>query len=292
MICYFYVTENEKLGMHESPKLKEAIFSGKCLPFKGSPGGIDLRTFVSSECGATGFSTGTATFRGGAELPFHIHKCGEAITILDGEAVILAESRAYRLMHLDSIFIPAGIGHSVRNGNPDASLIAHCAFSSARPTRTYVEASSSHVEYRGSGQPQTRDPEKVNRFSNAAVYELSNGAYFCDLFAKRLGSTGICGGYGRFTDGASLPCHVHDYDESITIVSGSALCLVQGIEFRLSGLDTAFVPKGKPHRFLNDTQREMAMLWVYSGDEPDRMIVNDGYCSGYVAFPSESRKKM
>lgn len=278
--------------MNELTKVKEAIVSGKCEPLKGSPGGIDLRTFVSSECGATGFSTGTATFRGGAELPGHLHECGEAITILSGDAVVLVEGRSYRLTHLDSIFIPAGIRHGVRNGSPVESLIAHCAFSSVQPTRTFVGAISSDVEDRGSGQPQTGDPESLNRFSNASVYELAEGAYFCDLFAKRLGSTGICGGYGRFTKGASLPCHIHDYDESITILSGDALCLVQGSEFRLSGLDTAFVPRGKPHRFLNHAETEMAMLWVYSGDEPDRVIVDSGYCSGSLVLPSASRPEM
>ena len=72
-------------------------------------------------------------------------------------------------------------------------------------------------------------------------------------------------------------------------MSGEALCLVQGSEFRLSGLDTAFVPKGKPHRFLNRTEKEMEMLWVYSGDEPDRVIVDSGYCSGSLAWSSDIR---
>ena len=171
--------------MNTGVKLKESVISGKCQPMTASPSGIELRMFVSSECGATGFSTGTATFRGGAELPCHLHECGEAITILSGDAVVLVETRAYRLVAFDSIYIPAGIMHGVRNGNPDVSLTAHCAFSSARPTRTFVEAVSSDVDDRGSGEPQTWEPEKLNRFANAAVYELANGAYFSDLFAKR-----------------------------------------------------------------------------------------------------------
>jgi quercetin dioxygenase-like cupin family protein len=275
--------------VNDRTMLNESIISGNCPPHVDSPSGVDLRTFVSSDCGAAGFSTGTATFGVGAELPFHFHGCSEAITVLGGQAVVTVDDRAYRLAALDCIYIPAGIRHGVRNVDPHAPLIAHYAFSSARPTRTFVEPTSSRCEDRGLGDAQPGDPENLNRFSNAAVYELAKGAYFCDLFARRFGSVGICGGYGRFEKRASLPCHIHDYDESITILSGEALCLVQGSEFKLSGFDTAFIPQGKPHRFLNHADTEMAMLWVYSGDEPDRVIVDREYCSGSLVWPAEIR---
>jgi hypothetical protein len=29
----------------------------------------------------------------------------------------------------------------------------------------------------------------------------------------------------------------------------------------------------------------MAMIWVYAGDEPDRRIVDNDYCSGLLAWP-------
>jgi quercetin dioxygenase-like cupin family protein len=85
--------------------------------------------------------------------------------------------------------------------------------------------------------------------------------------------------------GASLPCHIHDFDESITIVGGSAVCLAQGRRYELGGCDTAFIPRGIPHRFLNQSDGEMAMIWVYAGSEPDRRIVAAEYCSGAVSWP-------
>ena len=65
-----------------------------------------------------------------------------------------------------------------------------------------------------------KDPEHISRFRTAEKYELAEGTQFFDLFAGRFGSVGICGGYGKFQPGTSLPCHIHDYDESITIVEG------------------------------------------------------------------------
>ena len=263
------------------PRIVSAL--RKLVP--GVPEGLTLQTFVSEECGATGFSTGMATFQGGAELAYHTHTFSEAITILAGCSRVLVEGREYQLTPLDSIHIPAGVAHCVRKAELDTEMIAHWAFGSASPGRTFV-LTDFPVENRDVGAPERGDPETINRVASCPVYELAEGALFCDLFAGRFGAKGICGGYGRFAQGASLPCHFHEYDESITIVSGEAVCLVQGQKYKLSGYDTAFVPKRIPHRFLNQSDTEMAMLWVYAGDEPDRTLVDPRYCSGSLVWPS------
>ena len=260
-----------------------------CEPIQGSPEGVELRTFVSKECGATRFSTGTATFRGNAELPYHLHEVSEAIVIIAGAGRVVVEGRGYRLGRLDCMHIPAGVSHCVQNAEADSEMVAHWTFGSSQPQRTFTNSWQS-IEDRGSGNPEPGDPEHLNRYSEAAVYELADGAWFCDLFAKRFGSVGICGGYGRFTRGSSLPCHTHAYDESITILSGSATCLVQGMGYDLSRISTAFVPMGKPHRFLNSGEAEMEMLWVYAGDEPDRTLVDNRYCSGLLRWPGDATK--
>jgi quercetin dioxygenase-like cupin family protein len=263
---------------------QEAFVSGNCEPNAASPPGIALRTFVSQACGARGFSTGTATFQGGAELACHIHDCSEAITVLSGNALVVVERRGYRLGRLDCIHVPAGVAHAVRNVRADREMVAHWAFASPGPTRTFVQGRGG-FEDRGATDPLPDDPERVKRFADAEVYEPAAGARFRDLFAKRLGSRGICGGHGKFAKGSSLPCHTHAYDESITILSGSVTCQVQGARYEMAAIQTAFVPQGKPHRFLNSGHAEMEMLWVYAGDEPDRTIVDNQYCSGLLVWP-------
>ena len=252
------------------------IISGKSAPLPGSPKGVTLRSFATGQIGAAGFSTGMATFQSGAELPYHVHEVSEAITVLAGTARLLIEGRSYNLTPFDCAHIPAGVAHSVVNENPNAELRVHSAFASPAPARTFVSARK---------DPEPEGPEKIVRFDSATVYELSEGAFFRDLFARRFGAVGICGGYGLFEPGASLPCHIHDYDESITIVSGVATCLVQGQEYQLSEYDTAFIPRHRPHRFLNHSSETMAMIWVYAGDEPDRQIVDASYCSGELVWP-------
>jgi quercetin dioxygenase-like cupin family protein len=249
------------------------------------PAGVDLRIFVSAACGATGFSTGTATFQPGGFLPYHVHGFSEAVTVIKGFARVLIEGRSYCLCRRDCLHVPAGVAHQVQNDDPAKHLLAHWAFATPNPVREITDRVFP-LDHRGSGNPSEKDPETIVRFSDDAIYELSKDAFFCDLFARRFGSEGICGGYGRFLPGASLPCHIHDFDESITIVEGSAFCFVQGKQYELSGCDTAFIPKDIPHRFLNKFKEPMAMVWVYAGNEPDRQIVEAGYCSGELAWPN------
>lgn len=252
----------------------ECITAGQNIPLDPSASGVSIRMLVSARCGAHGFSTGLAAFQPGGVLPYHEHECSEAITILAGEATVLVEGRKYQLLPLDCVHVPRAVAHSVRNES-SAELHVHTAFGSDSPQRHFV---STPVVIR-----EAHGPETVRRKADSDVYELSPGAYFTDLFAHRFGSVGICGGYGRFNPGSSLPCHVHEYDESITIVEGTATCLVKGKHYQLSNLETAFVPTGRPHRFINESDEHMAMIWVYAGDEPDRVILDNGYCSGTIS---------
>jgi putative monooxygenase len=270
------------LNQHES---REHIFTRHRAP-EESPSGVTLQAFVSSACGARNFYTGTATFLPGAALPLHTHQVSEAVTVLEGHATVFVEGRRHRLGPLDSLHIPAFIAHSVSNDDLDSAMVAHSTFAEPRPTRVFTNQSFD-VQRHSTNNPT--GPEYLRRFETSESYELADGAVFCDLFAKRFGAVGICGGYGRFLPGASLPCHVHQFDESITIVTGEAICQVQGREYKLGRYDTAFVPEGRAHRFFNVSEQPMAMIWVYAGDEPDRTLVDTGYCSGSIPNSGDSR---
>jgi putative monooxygenase len=261
----------------------EAIRPGKGQATSLGPG-VSFREMVSGACAARGFSTGTVTIDPRAVLPYHVHPVCETLTFLSGAAIVHVEGRAYHLEPFDCICLPAGVAHQISNFSADSPLMALSAVASPTPAQEPVSEVFA-VQDRGIANPSSVDPESIVRFAQAEVYELSPGADFRDLFAGRLGSVGICGGYGRFQPGASLPCHVHEFDESITIVEGQAVCLVQGNRYMVGGYDTAFVPEGRPHRFLNHSNSPMAMVWVYAGSEPGRTLVESGYCDGTLAWP-------
>jgi|HubBroStandDraft_1064217.scaffolds.fasta_scaffold46619_3 putative monooxygenase len=280
--------ENERsLASTAEVAVEEFIASGHSAPLaEFMP--IELRIMVSAGCRAKGIATGTATFPPGAILPYHVHECGEAITILDGQADVSVMGRRYQLSRLDCIYVPEGTAHSVANFDTASLLIAHSAFSNSSPGRILVP-DLFHDENRGAGLPNAGEPERLRRFGQAEMYPLAEGTRFYDLFASRFGSVGMCGGYGEFDPGTALPCHIHKFDESITIITGQSVCRVQGKQHTLSNCDTAFVPEGKPHCFLNQSGSPMAMIWVYAGNEPERTLVSAEYCLGLQAWPGAHR---
>lgn len=276
----------ETRGQIASESRVESIFSGNIHSISLG-GGIHLREFANAGCGAVGMSTGIVEFAQDAVLNYHFHPISEAIVVLAGTARISVEGRQYLLAPFDCIHVPADTVHEVSNPSESSALVAFSAFASSNPKRQFVKQQFD-IEFRGTENPTDIDPEYIVRFEEKTrFYELSKGAKFIDLFAGRFGAVGICGGYGRFEPGASLPCHFHEYDESISIVDGEAICLVHGKKYApLANCDTAVIPRGRPHRFINDSNSSMAMIWVYAGSEPERSVVDPGHCSGSLVWPS------
>jgi quercetin dioxygenase-like cupin family protein len=255
----------------------EVLTPGSGPPSLELAPGVSVRLLAAGALGAQGLTTALAHFQPSAALPYHLHPCSEVIVLLEGQASVLVEGRHSRLHSFDALHLPAGTAHSVRNLSASSPAVLHSSFASDNPGRDPVASSFPEVEW---DEPAPGCPEGLVRFERAAVYELAPRAFFRDLFARRFGAQGICGGYGLFEPGASLPCHYHGFDESITIVAGEAVCQVAGREYGLSNCDTACIPRGRPHRFLNRSAGPMAMVWVYAGDEPDRVLVDPGYCEG------------
>jgi quercetin dioxygenase-like cupin family protein len=116
----------------------------------------------------------------------------------------------------------------------------------------------------------------VTRFALAERCGDGTGATFIDYFNSDLvANIEMSGGYGLFDPGGRLPAHVHDFDESICIVDGHATCVVEGRKYSMTNRATALQPRGRVHYFMNNSDKPMAMLWVYAGPQPERIIVEE-----------------
>ncbi len=240
--------------------------------------GVQLRVLTSGELGSRELTTCLVVFQPSSSLAYHNHPCGEAITVLEGSADVKIEGRRYRLGRFDSVYVPSGVAHAMENPGDTPNLI-HTAFPTSTVEREFLK---DHFETVDCDVADPSSPESLRRFADAAPSEVAISVEARDLFAKRFGSRGICGGYGLFQPGSSLFCHTHDYDESITIVTGEAVCQVAGKQYIMSAGDNACVPNGHPHRFLNLADGPMEMMWVYAGDEPDRIVVDHVLCQPIV----------
>ena len=239
--------------------------------------GVELRSLAGAQNGAQGLFTGLLSLAPGASYPYYARPFTEAMIALEGEAVVDVEDRRYRLGPLDAVAVPARQPRRVVNLSPNHPAVLHVALASASPEQTWINGRFTPVE-QPAGAAGRAGAEQVRRLTAAPPFELAHGALSQDLYNAELGTHGICGGYGRFEPGARLPCHRHECDESITIVQGTATCVVEGRRYELSGRATAMVPRGRCHYFINLTLEPMAMIWAYAGDMPDRIIVDESCC--------------
>ena len=113
------------------------------------------------------------------------------------------------------------------------------------------------------------------------AYEYDDGIWVKKLAVPETGTLSISVGVATFEPGASLPCHIHDCEESITIIEGEAFVEFGGRRVRLKPYDTSHMPSGTPHRFLNASEEEkMSILWVYASADMGRRLVDSGECAG------------
>lgn len=237
--------------------------------------GVNFECLVGSHNGARGLTTGWVTFSPGATLPYHSHTFSESITLIRGSAMVEVEGRGYLLKEMDNVTIPVGLAHSARNLSTHQEAVFQIAMATDSPKRTLVDRFFSRrmMPPNSTGIPQA---ERVVRFATAERTTAGPNTEFIDFFNETLmPGMEMSGGYGLFQPQGRLPAHVHDFDESICIVSGLATCIVEGRRYSMSDGATAMQPRGRVHYFVNETKGLMEMLWVYAGPKPDRIVVDE-----------------
>jgi quercetin dioxygenase-like cupin family protein len=240
--------------------------------------GVELRPMVGAHNGARGLFTGLLTLAPGASYPYYSRPACEALVVLEGEADLDVEDRRYRLEPLDAAVVMPPQPRRLMNPSADRPAVLHVAIALGTAEQGWINGRFVPVE-QPPGATGRAGSERITRRADAAPFELAPRALFQDLYNAQLGSRGICGGYGLFEPGARLPCHRHEFDESITIVQGTATCIVEGRRHELSDRATAMVPQGRCHYFINLTLEPMAMIWVYAGDMPDRIVMDEALCT-------------
>ena len=237
--------------------------------------GVRFECLVGAQNGARGLTTGIVTIAPSTSLTYHTHTFTESITLLKGSALGVVEGREYKLERLDNVVVPRGLAHKFINLSDQEPAVFNIALASDTPARTLVADDFSHV-----AMPATsigmNGAERVNRFRTAERFEAGPNTSFIDFFNEKLMSgVEMSGGYGLFQPGGRLPAHVHDFDESICIIDGEADCIVEGRRCTMKENATALQPRGRVHYFINNSSDEMAMIWVYAGPSPIRIVVDE-----------------
>jgi quercetin dioxygenase-like cupin family protein len=170
--------------------------------------GLRGHLFAGASRGAKNLTTLIGSLEIRAQTQFHRHPCSEVVTPLDGDVVALVDNRRYDLRPLETIHIPAGIGHAIFAPGNGKKVTIHVALADADPKTEFLPRRFGFSN-RGLEPVRNGDPEYIARREIVESYSLGDGAVFKDLSAGRFGTKGICGGYAEFNPGGSPPCHIH-----------------------------------------------------------------------------------
>lgn len=246
--------------------------------------GVVFESLVGGHNQARRLTTGLVTFSPGAELPYHVHTFTESITVLEGSVIFEVEGRRYRLSRLDNVVVPPERAHWASNTSSGEPAVLHIAMATDSPSRRLVDGPSTRRDM-ADDSTGISGAERVNRFLSAPRSEAGPGTEFIDCFNEDLlPGIEMSGGYGLFHPRGRLPAHVHDFDESICIISGEATCIVEGRRYSMGDCSTALQPRGRVHYFINESAGPMEMIWVYAGPRPERIIVEES-CATVAGDP-------
>lgn len=277
-----HVAEAERSPLDRPPesfrpdRLEVMTEFGSGTPLNIQPG-VVFEAMVGKHNQARNLTTGIVHFGPSVQLAYHTHPTTESLTLLRGAVTVNVDGRCYQLGQFDNVVVPPGLPHGITNTFTDGETLLHVTFPTDSPSRELVEQSQpAQMMPEDSTGPGKPGLERVNRFKSAARVDAGQGATFIDFFNEQL-TPGVemSGGFGLFQPGGRLPAHIHDFDESICIVDGVATCVVEGRRYSMSGYATALEPRGRVHYFVNESDALMAMIWVYAGPRPDRIVVDE-----------------
>lgn len=263
------------------PDRKEKVYQtgeGKIIELAR---GVICEALVGEHTGAVNLFTAIVTFEPGqTALEPHTHPHSESITLLSGRALVEVADRRYLLDPLDNITIPKECVHSVKNLSVNEPAIFHIAMPTTAVERNLVRNEATIFKDIPEEFSGHMGPERVTRHKTARRYSAGSNTEFIDYFNDILmPGIGMSGGYGLFYQNGRLPAHIHDFDESICIIDGEAMCFVEGRQYKMSNLATAMQPRGRIHYFINRSGKVMSMIWVYAGPTPERIEVPDEYAT-------------
>lgn len=89
-------------------------------------------------------------------------------------------------------------------------------------------------------------------------------------------SAAITTGISSYPPGTGAPLHVHNCDEQVTLLSGSAEVEIDGEVTPLEPYDSTYISEGRQHAFRNTGSEPMVILWIYPTQTVTRTLIASG----------------
>ena len=117
----------------------------------------------------------------------------------------------------------------------------------------------------------------VLRPTERQMADRGGGARTIPLVTLSSGARQILNGITEFDPSAAIGLHFHNCEESVLVLEGEAVAVLDGAEHRLGAGDTTWIAAGVPHFFRNaSSDRKMRIFWTYASIEATRTLVATG----------------
>ncbi|MDA1128759.1 MAG: cupin domain-containing protein [Chloroflexi bacterium] len=101
-------------------------------------------------------------------------------------------------------------------------------------------------------------------FDSVNHEERRPGVVLTSLVDGGTGATQISSGVAEFAAGASAPTHYHDAEESVIVIEGEGLIVINGAEHIVRPNDAAFISPGAHHSIANHGEQPFKISWTYA----------------------------
>lgn len=119
--------------------------------------------------------------------------------------------------------------------------------------------------------------EALLRPEEQKMADRGGGVRTIPLVSPGCGATQLINGITMFDPGAAVGLHWHNCEESVMVIEGDAVCVVDGREHALKTGDTTWLPPNLPHYFRNaSTTKPMRIFWTYASAMATRTIASTG----------------
>ena len=117
----------------------------------------------------------------------------------------------------------------------------------------------------------------ILRPAEQPVADRGSGNRTIPLVMPRIGARQLINGITAIAPGGAIAEHFHDCEESVIVLEGSAVAVLDGAEHAVGPGDTSWIPPGLPHYFRNASATQvLRIFWTYASVTATRTLVASG----------------
>ncbi len=115
---------------------------------------------------------------------------------------------------------------------------------------------------------------RVIRKEEVETVMRSPGVSVASSVTKEVGATEISSGITTFQADSSNTTHYHNAEESVIVMEGEGILMINGEENHVRQYDAAFITPGTHHRLINTGEIPFKIAWSYATVDVTRTLVD------------------